>query len=75
LSYEESYYVEDQIICGSDLKPWIELTCVGMVQVICSRYNGNEDNTFDGRAPNAVTNSKVFKFFDILNLSLGKAIL
>jgi len=60
------------------LKPWIELTCVEMVQVTCSRYNGNEDNTFDGGAPNykkdAVTNLKVFKFFDILNLSLGKAI-
>ena len=50
-----------------------------MVQVICLRYNGNEDNTFDGGAPNckkdAVTNLKVFKFFDILNLSLGKAVL
>ena len=61
------------------MKPWIELTCVEMVQVTCSRYNGNEDNTFDGGAPNykkdAVTNSKVFKFFDILNLSLGKAVL
>ena len=63
----------------SDLKPWIELTCVEMVQVTCSRYNGNEDNTFDAGAPNykkdAVTNSKVFKFFDILNLSFGKAVL
>ena len=50
-----------------------------MVQVTYSRYNGNEGNTFDGGAPNykkdAVTNLKVFKFFDILNLSLGKAIL
>ena len=54
-------------------------SCVEMVQVTCSRYNGNEDNTFDGGAPNykkdVVTNLKVFKFFDILNLSLGKAIL
>ena len=43
------------------------------------RYNRNKDNTFDGGAPyykkDAVTNSKVFKFFDILNLSLGKAVL
>ena len=37
-SYEELYCVEDQIISGSDLKPWIELTCVEMVQVTCSRY-------------------------------------
>ena len=61
------------------MKPWIELTCVEMVQVTCLRHNGDEDNTFDGGAPNykkdAVTNSKVFKFFDILNLSLGKAVL
>ena len=52
---------------------------VKMVQVICLRHNGNEDNTFDGGAPyykkDAVTNSKVFKFFDILNLSLGKVVL
>ena len=74
-----SYYVEDQIIIGSDLKPWIELTCVEMVQVTCLRHNGNEDNTFDGGAPNykknVVTNSNVFKFFDILNLSIGKVVL
>ena len=41
------------------------------------RYNRNKDNTFDGGAPyykkDAVTNSKVFKFFDILNLSIGKS--
>ena len=52
---------------------------VKMVQVTCLRHTGNENNTFDGGAPyskrDAVTNSKVFKFFDILNLSLGKAIL
>ena len=50
-SYEESYCVEDQIISGSDLKLWIQLTCVEMVQITCSRYNGNEDNTFDGGVP------------------------
>jgi hypothetical protein len=33
-------------------KPWIELTYVEMVQVTCSRYNENEDNTIDGGAPN-----------------------
>jgi len=38
MSYEESYVVKDQIICGSDLKPWIELTCVEMIQVTCSSY-------------------------------------
>ena len=52
---------------------------VKMVQVTCLRHNGNEDNTFDGGAPyykkDAVTNSKVFKLFDILNLSIGKAVL
>ena len=51
---------------------------VKMVQVTCLRHSGNENNTFDG-APyykkDAVTNSKVFKFFDILNLSIGKVIL
>ena len=52
---------------------------IKMVQVICLRHNENEDNIFDGGAPyykkDAVTNSKVFKFFDILNLSIEKAIL
>ena len=52
---------------------------VKMVQVTCLRHNGNEDNTFDGGTPcykkDAVTNSKVFKFFDILNLSIGKDVL
>ena len=52
---------------------------VKMVQVTCLRHNGNEDNTFNNGAPHykkdAVTNSKVFKFFDILNLSIGKAVL
>jgi len=61
------------------LKPRIELTCVEMVKVTCLRHNGNGDNTFDGGAPNykkdTVTNLKVFKFFDILNLSLAKAVL
>ena len=37
-SYEESYCVDDQIISGSDLKPWIKLICVEMVQVTCSRW-------------------------------------
>ena len=50
-----------------------------MVQVTCLRHNGNEDNTFNDGAPyykkDAVTNSKVLKFFDILNLSIGKAVL
>ena len=61
------------------MKPWIDLSCVEMIQVTCSRYNGNEDNTFDGEAPyykkDAVTNLNVFKFFDILNLSIEKVVL
>ena len=52
---------------------------VKMVQVTCLKHNGNEDNTFDSGAPyykkDAVTKSKVFKFFDILNLTIGKAVL
>ena len=52
---------------------------IKMVRVTCLRHNGNKDNTFDGGAPyykkDAVTKSKVFKFFDILNLTIGKAVL
>ena len=52
---------------------------VKIVQVTCLRHNGNEDSTFGDGAPyykkDAVTNSKVFRFFDILNLSIGKAVL